>query len=144
MLPMQMTHKICRSEFFLFICAGTAGFIVDYLTVLLCVQGFHVSPYLARIFSFVAAVLTTYVINKKFTFATRIKEGSKTPGFLSYTGAMLLGLCANYAVYGFVIYAADPLPLGLRLLLAVGAGSLAGMSLNFILCRVVLFRKTTD
>lgn len=138
---MLMVNKIYRTEFFLFICAGTAGFVVDYLILLSCVQGLLLSPYIARVFSFIAAVLTTYIINKKVTFSTRIKQGGNTPGLLSYTAAMLLGLCVNYATYALMIYAAVSIPLRLRLLLAVGVGSLAGMVLNFALCRVVLFRK---
>lgn len=142
-LPMLNINKIYRTEIFLFICAGTAGFVIDYLAVLLCVQSLFLSPYVARVFSFIAAVLTTYTINKRITFSARIKEGSKTPGLLSYTGTMLLGLCINYAVYAIIIYVAISIPLQLRLLFAVGMGSLAGMALNFILCRTVLFRKIT-
>ncbi len=113
--------------------------MADYLTVLLCVQVFMLSPYLSRFFSFLAAVLTTYTFNKKITFSTRIERGARTPGLLSYTGAMLLGLCGNYAIYVAVLHIVLPSSIGL--LFAVGAGSLAGMGINFLLCHMVLFRK---
>jgi len=140
-----MLTQLSRTEFFRFACTGTVGFVADYLIVLLCVQGFMLSPYLARIFSFMAVVLTTYVMNKKFTFAARIKEGSRTPGVLPYTGAMLWGLCVNYGAY---VAALSILPLGmsleLRLLLAVGIGSLSGMGVNFFVCRAVLFKQQKE
>ena len=130
-------------ELLRFACAGSAGFAADYLTVLFCVQVFMLSPYTARIFSFMAAVFTTYVINKRFTFVTRIREGSRSPGLLPYAGTMLLGLCANYGIYMAVldILPSPAVPLQLGLLLAVGTGSLTGMSVNFLLCRRVLFKR---
>lgn len=126
-----MKTKLCRTEFFRFACAGGVGFITDYLTLLLCVQTLMFSPYLSRLFSFMAAVITTYILNRTFTFSTRIMQGSRIPGFLSYTGTMILGLCLNYAVYAIILYVTFSMHLNLKLLLAVGSGSLAGMGLNF-------------
>jgi putative flippase GtrA len=136
----MMIAKLFRAEFFRFVCAGSAGFIVDYLTVLFCVQCLLLSPYISRVFSFLAAVSATYVLNKKFTFAARIRKTDRDPGLLPYALLMLFGLCVNYAAYLFVLYAVSFLPLQLRLLIAVGAGSLAGMGVNFFMCRVFLFR----
>jgi len=137
-----MLTPLSLTEFFRFICAGIAGFVADYLTVLLCVQGLMLSPYPARVFSFMAAVLTTYAINRRFTFSARIRAGSKSPGLLSYMSAMLIGLCANYGVYAAALGMLPAIiPLRLRLFLAVGAGSLAGMGVNFLLCRGVLFTQ---
>jgi len=129
-------------ELLRFACAGSVGFAADYLTVLLCVQVFMLSLYTARLFSFMAAVFTTYVINKRFTFVTRIREGSRSPGLLPYAGTMLLGLCANYGMYVTALHMISPIvQLELRLLSAVGIGSLAGMGVNFLLCRTVLFKQ---
>ena len=141
---MKIVNKICRTEFFLFGCAGTLGFIVDYLTILLCVQGLLLSPYIARFFSFIAAVLTTYLINIAFTFSTRIKEGGNVPGLLSYVSTMSFGICINYATYAFVLFLNLPIPLNFSLLLAMGMGSLTGLIFNYFLCRTVLFRRQHD
>lgn len=138
---MKLPRRLYQSELFRFMLAGTAGFAVDYCTVLFCVKALGMSPYLARFFSFLAAVATTYVINTRFTFSRRISEGGKTPGLLPYLLCMLAGLAVNYACYavGYKVLE-NLLPVAAVLLLTVGMGSLAGMLVNFALCRFCLYK----
>ncbi len=128
-------------EFLLFVAAGGTGFAVDYLVVLGLVVGLGTHPMLARVFSFICAVWTTWLLNTRLTFAGRIAQGARPSGFFSYAAAMLLGLAANYAVYWVCLHWLRFLPEALRLLLAVGCGSAAGLGVNFLSCHKVLFKR---
>lgn len=119
-----------------FAAAGIAGFIVDVavLYVFLDLAG----PYLGRAFSFTSAVVTTYLINRNFTFAKQAANVSHGRGFSSYFLAMLGGGLVNYGLYaGLVTWVtfvvAHPV-------LGVAAGSIAGMSVNFLLSDKWVFR----
>ncbi len=134
-----MTRKIACFAF-----VGVCGFLVDYAVVLLIVSGFGGSPYLARFFSFMAAVATTCLLNSKLTFREQKAKYSGVHGFLVYTGLMLFGLVCNYAAYALLLRFVFPSPpTAFALLLAVACGSLAGMFVNFALCHFWFFTAKT-
>ncbi len=116
---------------------GVAGFIVDVavLGLLLVPAG----PWLGRAISFVAATIVTWLLNSRLTFPDRRSGHGRTGEFLRYLGVVLGGGAVNYAVYSLVVWQFGTQ--GLVPLLAVAAGSLAGMALNLALLLRAVFRQ---
>lgn len=120
----------------LFAVAGVAGFFVD-VAILYGLKDWA-GPYFARVFSFSAAVLTTYLINRNFTFAGQSAETPLWHGFGAYFMAMLAGGLVNYGLFaGLVAWVGQ---VASQPVLGVAAGSVAGMSVNFILSDKWVFR----
>jgi putative flippase GtrA len=125
-------------ETFLFGVAGTLGFAVD-TAVLYALEG-AMGPFYARIVSFLAAVLTTWLVNRNLAFRDRASAMSRQNEFLSYLTLMLLGGAVNYGVYSALVLW-SPL-VREHLVLGVAAGSLAGMTVNFLTARYLVFTKS--
>lgn len=119
---------------------GLAGLIVDS-AVLMALHA-ALGLYVGRMISFVAAVYTTWALNRRFTFAHRQSGTSKTREFGRYFVAMLGGGSINLAVYaGLVAF----VPVVARWpVLGVAAGSVAGLSVNFTLARWFVFAQPAD
>lgn len=128
------------ARFLRFALVGTLGFAVDagVLALLLAsgIAGFHTG----RCLSFLAAASFTWALNRRFTFADpEGKGGSGTRGgqWARYVAAMTAGAALNYAVYALVLHV-----LGYSVLLAplaVAAGSIAGLGLNFLSASRLVF-----
>jgi putative flippase GtrA len=115
--------------------AGTVGFLVDAGVLLLAHP--WLGAYFGRLLSFGCAVVTTWLINRSLTFR---HQGSNQPlhrEFSRYFLTTLAGGAVNLACYSLLVYG---LALSTRALpLAVGAGSLAGMMVNYWLSRAFVF-----
>jgi putative flippase GtrA len=120
-----------------FAIAGAIGFVID-AGVLLLVSGIF-GPFWGRLISFVAAVLTTWVINRNFAFSDRTSGTSKRAEFLRYLIAMLPGAAVNGLAYTLVVTLAGQSPLALTM--AVAAGSIAGMGTNLVAANLLVFRS---
>ena len=102
-------------EFFFFGLAGTFGFVVD-TAVLYLLRG-YLGPFYARIFSFLTAV-TIYLI------------------------LMLAGGSVNYGIYAWLIVSYQ---LVLQYpIIGVAAGSIAGLAVNLLSSRFLLYRFSFD
>lgn len=123
-----------------FALAGAVGFLVD-AGILYAALAVGLDYYSGRVVSFCAAVITTWLINRHWTFAAvRVKPSVKE--FARYFGAMALGGAVNYATYAIVIAIvprAPWLPLA-----AVAAGSIAGLGVNFATARAWVFRRSAQ
>ena len=132
-----------RSSFiqlFLFAVAGVIGFVVD--TAVLYVLAPYMGPFYARIVSFLAAVLTTWLVNRALAFRNRSSALSKKSEFARYLILMLAGGLINYGVYsGLIVY--SPL-VRQYLVLGVAAGSLAGMVVNYLSSRFLIYRFSSS
>lgn len=127
--------KILR-EIVLFGVSGAFGFLVD-TAVLYTLKG-PIGPFYGRIFSFLAAVLTTWLLNRYFTFRERKSGLSTRREFVAYLLLMLIGGGVNYGVYAWLIVSspfASQYPV-----VGVAAGSLAGMFVNLVNSRYLLYR----
>lgn len=121
--------------FVLFAAAGAVGFVVD-AGVLVALAAFA-GPYFGRIVSFGAAVLTTWLINRRLAFRDAASGLPKRIEFLRYFVASAGGGAVNLATYGLLVHV---LELGrIWLPAAVAAGSLAGMLVNFSLSKRFVF-----
>ncbi|CNL80459.1 GtrA-like protein [Yersinia aldovae] len=128
--------KILR-EFFFFGISGIIGFLVD-TAVLYLLRGCW-GPFIARGFSFFAAVLVTWLFNRAITFKKKRSGMNPQNEFFSYLLLMLGGGVINYGLYSWLITAykivlENPI-------IGIAAGSIAGMVVNLATSRFILFRK---
>jgi putative flippase GtrA len=122
-------------QFLRFGVVGTLGFAVDSL-VLLAMLGLGLGPYAGRVVSYLAAATTTWAANRAWTF----RGSGTTPAGRQWGRFVLLnlvGFALNYGTYAALI-ASWPLAAA-HPVLAVAAGSLAGMFANFALSRRYVF-----
>jgi len=129
-----------RGQLFRFLIAGVLGFAVDASVLWLALaagQGYFVG----RALSFLAAVWTTWQINRRYTFRqSDAPRGSVWREWWQYLLAMSLGGAVNYAAYSAVVLnfpATRWLPFA-----GVAVGSIAGMAVNFASAKWWVFRRS--
>jgi len=114
---------------------GALGLLAD-VAVLYGALALGAGPYAGRALSFVAAVLVTWRLNRRYTFAP---TGSPWTEWWRYLGAMSGGALLNLAAYTLALWllpAAPWVPAA-----AVALGSLAGMALNFVSAKFLVFKS---
>ncbi len=126
-------------QFFRFGVVGTLGFLLDF-AVLSAAVALGTGPYWGRVLSYLVAATGVYALNRAWTF--RDRRGGAAGGTGRQWGLYLLlnlaGFAVNYATYAAITAWTD---VGARhLVLGVAAGSLAGMTINFVLNRQLVFR----
>ena len=84
-----------------FALAGGAGFVVDLAVLRGLIELADFSPFAARIPAIAAAMTTTWLINRTFTFG---KSGRSVGGEATlYALVALAGAVLNYAIYSVVL-----------------------------------------
>jgi putative flippase GtrA len=125
-------------SFWLFCIGGVIGFIVDAGVLQILVSGFAWDRFSARLISFLCAATATWIFNRTYTF-----RGSKRHSLLGewarYIFAMSGGFACNFAAYSALVLAFDIDRHGLAL--AVAAGSVAGLGVNYLASRYWIYRK---
>jgi len=126
-----------RRQLGLFALSGVLGFVIDAGIVQMLVRELAMNPYLARLFSFLAAASSTWLFNRRYTFAGQ-GGGSKRRQWLRYVIAMAGGFALNYGAYALCV-ASWPL---VRQWPAIGvaAGSVAVALVNFLSSKYWIFR----
>ena len=126
-----------RKEFLIFGIVGTLGFLVD-AGVLYLLKG-SLGLYWARVPSFFCAATATWLLNRQFTFRSRVSGVSIFQEYAKYFGLMLGGGAVNYLVYAIAV---SLLPAAsYRPLASVALGSIAGMFVNYFFARYFVFRR---
>lgn len=121
----------------LFCLAGAAGFLVD-VGVLYAVAPL-VGWWAGRVLSFLAAASATWQMNRRLAFAdARAESRSGWRQYLRYLASMLGGAAVNYAVYAATLHAVSA---GYAAALGVALGSVAGLAVNFLSARFLIFAK---
>jgi putative flippase GtrA len=130
---------IATRRFFLFLCVGAAGFLVNEAALWIALHAFRLNAYVAGLCSFLVAVTFTWWGNRTFTFRDEAASGrnSMAAEWAKFVAANGLGFAINYAVYAMLISLAfrpanNPF-------LALAAGTLAGLAINFALSSRVVF-----
>jgi putative flippase GtrA len=128
-------------EFLRFGLVGTAGFLVDVAILYLGAPllGWHA----ARVVSFFAAATSTWELNRHFTFqdaASKAVGVSTWHQYFRYLVAMLGGGVFNYLAYAATIHFA---PGAGAPALGVAIGSIAGLFVNFLSARFLVFRSSS-
>ena len=121
-------------QFLRFGVVGGAGFLVD-AGVLLAALGLGLDKYSGRALSYLAAVTTTFALNRAWTFRERRAGPGVAAQWARFAALNLVGFAANYGTYAALVAFTATHPV-----LAVAAGSLAGMGFNFALSRRYVFR----
>ncbi len=117
---------------------GTLGFFVDALVLTLLIGPVGVGLYLGRLGSFLAAATFTWACNRRFTFGDTSRSG-RFRQWGRFLAANAAGGLVNYGLYAALVTWHD----GFRSwpVLAVAAGSLAGLLVNFFASRRFVFRS---
>ena len=123
-------------QLFYFAIAGVIGLIVDVAVLYLLRDS--IGPFYGRAVSFFAAVYATWLVNRAFTFQGRPSGLSRRREFTTYFTLMLAGGVVNYMAYSGLVLWSDIVRQ--HLFLGVAAGSVAGMVVNFLTARFLLFR----
>ena len=121
-------------QFLRFGVVGVIGFVVD-TAVLYAGLALGAGLYLGRAVSYVAAATTTWALNRAWTFRTRRAGPGVAAQWARFAALNLVGFAANYGTYAALVAFTATHPV-----LAVAAGSLAGMGFNFALSRRYVFR----
>jgi len=122
-------------QLFRFGLAGTAGFLVDAGSLLIYLGLAPGHFYSGRVISYVLAASTTWALNACFTFGAA--EGSRLRQWGRFVLFNLGGGAVNYGVYAALI---ATMPLVAQMpLLAVAAGAVSGLGVNFVVSRKFVF-----
>jgi putative flippase GtrA len=124
-------------RFVRFSLVGFIGFVVDASTLSLCLWALQLGPYEGRLVSYLAAATSTWLLNRRFTFAdaARDRAAAQWSRFLAVNA---IGGAVNYGTYAGLIAMADLV--ANQPVLGVAAGSLAGLIFNFTGSRLLVFR----
>ena len=122
-------------EFLAFAIVGAAGFVVDVAVLYLAAP--VLGWYGARVLSFLAAATATWALNRRYTFSGRRSDASVLREYLGYLVTMLGGAVVNYGAYVLVLHwASGPWAPAA----GVALGSCAGLAVNFLSARYLVFR----
>lgn len=119
-----------------FAVGGIVGYVVDAGVLMIAAP--WAGPYAGRLLSFAVAVISTWLFNRFVTFHQQRGNLSVLHELARYFAVCLGGGSVNLVAYSLVVYLFNLT--GSWLLLAVAAGSLAGMTINFTLSRRFVFR----
>ena len=125
-----------KVEIVLFSLVGAAGFVVDAAIVWALTRS-GANAIIAQAVAFAVAVTVTWLLNRQFTFA-RHASPNRLREWMHYVAANSLGAVVNNGVYVLLVltvamFSKEPV-------LAVAAGSLAGLVFNFTASRAWVFR----
>ena len=117
--------------------SGVAGFLVDAGIVALCTKTVGTRPIPAQAVAFSVAVTVTWLINRHWTFAEHASD-KWLHEWIRYVAANSIGAAVNNSVYAILVLTAvtfskDPV-------LAVAAGSVAGMVFNYSSSNFLVFK----
>ncbi|WP_431125907.1 GtrA family protein [Variovorax paradoxus] len=120
-------------QFLSFAVVGAIGFVVDVAVLYLMAP--LLGWYGARVLSFLAAATATWALNRRYTF--RRSEASVLREYLGYLVTMLGGAVVNYGAYVLVLhwFTGPWAPAA-----GVALGSCAGLIVNFLSARYLVFR----
>lgn len=130
-------HGLLFRQFLQFGVVGTVGFLVDNAFVYTAHYLFGIGLILAGLLSFFVAATGNWFLNRIWTFKGA-STGRLHHEWLRYLGTNAIGFVLNRGVYialiaTTAICVAHPV-------LALAAGSVAGLGVNFVMSRRMVFR----
>ena len=135
-LPFPM-DRITRTRFLKFSGIGIVSFSIDVIVFQAALSLAGMSPYVARVVSFVVATSAAWFLNRTFTFYDA-HSGRPDLQWVRFFAANLVGGSVNYAV--FVLTIATLAIAAAHPVLALAAGSVSGVFFNFTAYRRYVFR----
>jgi putative flippase GtrA len=124
----------CAGPLVSFGIVGFLGFAVDAIFLFVAIKGFGFSSVEGRIASISAAMLTTWVLNRIFTF--KVASKAKSSEFAWYAASKSVGLAVNMLIYAAIL---QTLPTEGYPLFALVIASFASLTINFILVKRFVF-----
>jgi dolichol-phosphate mannosyltransferase len=125
-------------QFIKFAITGGLGTITNLLIFFLCVDKMGFPPIPVSIFCFFLAGTQNYIINHKWSFRQNIPtEPLSIKRWALFLSGALIGLAANISVMHLIV-TNFVLPYKT---IAQACGILAGMFINFIISKMIVFRK---
>lgn len=116
---------------------GVVGLVVDTAVVYALVFGAGLEFFAARIPAYLAAATTTFALNRAFTF----RGAADAPLYRQWAAFLAANAFGGVVNYGVSIGLEATLPLAeAHPVLAVAAGSLSGMVLNFAASKHLVFK----
>ena len=137
-LAAEATAMIVRQAL-RFAAVGVLGFIVDAGVLTLALRLLGLNLYVGRALSFLVAMTFTWALNRAVTFRSA-RSASRWSEWGRFGAANSVGGLTNLGVYSVLV--ATSAVVHRYPILAVGAGSLSGLALNFYLSRTFVFRQT--
>lgn len=115
--------------FLRFCMVGAIGFVVDGGILTLLTHLLSMGPIRSRVFSFSAAMLTTWLVNRTWAFRDR-SQANVWREFTAYASTQLLGLAVNFGLYTcLILYTAPPFDYPLP---ALCIATSASLTVNFV------------
>jgi putative flippase GtrA len=124
-------------QFLRFSAVGVVAFVIDAGTLQTALW-LGLDPYSGRVVSYLFAATSAWAMNRRYTFRVGSDEGLVRE-WLAYLGTNAFGGLVNYGTYVVALWASDlarAWPV-----LAVGAGSVAGLFFNFAVNKYYVFRQ---
>lgn len=123
-------------QFLRFALVGALGFFVDAGVLLLARWG-GLDLYSARAVSFLSAVTFTWALNRRFTFRAQAVAPPSAGEWARFAATNAVGGLVNLAAYALLVTLVEPL--ARWPVLAVAAGSAAGLGFNFLGSRLFVY-----
>lgn len=123
-------------EFLKFGFVGGVGFFVDALLLLILVHKLNIDISISRIFSFLFAVLITWLLNRRFTFSqdSRFKKRKE---YIYYVSIQSIGALLNYIIFITLVYSYKIFEE--YLILALALASIIVMFFNFFMIKKKIY-----
>lgn len=121
---------------------GTVAFAVDAGCLWLAANRLGFGLYSGRAISFVTAATVAWYLNRRFTFRDRGNGERSHRQWIRYMLASLVGAAANVGSYALLVYSVPAFAHNPTL--AVAAGSIAGMLVNFSAYSLFVFRSASS
>lgn len=122
-----------------FAVVGAIGFLIEAVVLTSLVRYASWTPLLARVPSFLLAVLATWWLNRQHTFAGRGLARTSVEASL-YLGIQFCGAALNFLVFGVCLHWLPVLASIPVIPLAVGATG--GFAFNFAACNWLLYSQS--
>ncbi|HSG35189.1 MAG TPA: GtrA family protein [Sphingomonadaceae bacterium] len=133
-----------RATFFRFACVGGSVALIDagLLYLLKDLPGFN--AYIARLFSYTAAMTVGYVLNRYFTFHHIERGRVFLDELIRFFSVHAIGGVLNFGVFSLVVFLGEQAELSrfwhaVMPLIGVWVGGLIGMSFNFVISSRFVF-----
>ena len=130
-------------KFFYFAFVGGIGFIIDsgLLSILVKIYSFNI--YLSRLFSFLTAVLLTWILNRKLVFNMFIDLSiSKAVEYRRYFFVQVIGALCNLFIFTFLV---ESYPFMKDVpIIPLSIGAFFGLLINFTGARFLVFSKLSS
>jgi putative flippase GtrA len=140
-------RAIFGKQFLQFAFFGGLAMFIDMGALWIALHMLHLGVYGGRVFSFLCAATSTWLLNRTFTFKG-IRAHNIVVEYFRFLGVAVVGGVINLAVYSLTIYFAPravSLPPNLAAwlpYLGVALGSACGLVFNYAGSRLAVFRAT--